>query len=381
MKSARCFFLFSALILFSVFTLSAVERPAFFQGVRQLGMGGAGIALSDDPTVFFYNPSLIAIRKDLLFNIFSLRASVSSDVLDTMDFMDKNQDDLENFDSLTSERQEALMDEIVTTVTKNKNHFTFTTPDFCIVPKAGRVNLGLGLFTGVDFGVRIKKGILVPKVDFFGNADAVFMFPIAMKIPTPLPGQIAAALSPKYIYRASLNDELTVLEFDNYDVDLQPGKGIGFDLSFIWEMTERLRVGGIFNDITRTKISYDEVSDDGAVKKAAYSDRIKPDLALGLYYKVPYLRFINVVADARRLLDKSEPFRIDTLPKKLHLGGEVNFKVITFRGGFYQGYPSFGLGLDLWILELDYAFWGRETGFYAGQIPEYNHMVSLALRF
>ena len=189
MKSARCFFLFSALILFSVFTLSAVERPAFFQGVRQLGMGGAGIALSDDPTVFFYNPSLIAIRKDLLFNIFSLRASVSSDVLDTMDFMDKNQDDLENFDSLTSERQEALMDEIVTTVTKNKNHFTFTTPDFCIVPKAGRVNLGLGLFTGVDFGVRIKKGILVPKVDFFGNADAVFMFPIAMKIPTPLPGQ------------------------------------------------------------------------------------------------------------------------------------------------------------------------------------------------
>jgi len=380
------------LLLFSI-NLFSGERPVFFEGVRQLGRGGTGIAYSDDPSTFFYNPAIIAIRKDILFNIFNLRIGISNDVLKTYDFYDKNKDDLENFDQLSSERQQELTNEIVDKITHYRNRITLNIPDFCFVPKSGFINIGFGIFTGGDFGFRFKKGLLVPKIEFWGSADGIVMLPVSMKLPVPiLPGKIAASINPKVIYRASIDDELSILEFENYDIDLQPGKGVGMDLSFIWELRDNLRIGGLFHDFTRTKITYDEVTDGTATVKSAYSSYINPDLSLGIYYKpkriyywinkyIKFPQFLVLTADVRDIFNKSEPFYEATFFKKLHLGLEADFKILKLRTGLYQGYPSFGIGLDLWFLELDYAYWGRELGRYPGQIPEWNHMLSLRLSF
>ncbi|RLD16369.1 MAG: hypothetical protein DRI36_05735, partial [Caldiserica bacterium] len=334
-----------------------------------------------------------AIRKDLLFNIFNLRIGISNDVLKTYEFYDENKDELENFDELSSERQQELTNEIIDRITHYRNRITLNVPDFCFVPKSGFINIGFGLFAGGDFGLKFKKGILVPKIQFWGSADAIAMIPVSMKIPTPiLPGKIAASITPKLVYRASIDDELTVLEFENYDFDLQPGKGIGFDLSFIWELNDRLRIGGVLHDFTRTKISYEEVKDGTTTVKSAYSSYINPDLSIGIAYKpkriyywigksVSFPQFITLLVDVRNIFYKKEPFYEATFFKKLHLGAEADLKILKLRGGFYQGYPSFGLGLDLWFLEIDYAFWGRELGRYPGQIPEWNHMISIRLSF
>ena len=48
-------------------------------------------------------------------------------------------------------------------------------------------------------------------------------------------------------------------------------------------------------------------------------------------------------------------------------------KIFAVRGGFYQGYPSFGLGIGSF---LNYATYGVELGKYAGQIEERTHTIS-----
>ncbi|HCJ65830.1 MAG TPA: hypothetical protein DHV62_00510, partial [Elusimicrobia bacterium] len=66
----------------------------------------------------------------------------------------------------------------------------------------------------------------------------------------------------------------------------------------------------------------------------------------------------------------------------LHLGAEVGWKMMRIRGGFNQGYPTFGFGIYTPILlDIEYTYYSTELGKFAGQIPETNHMLALALRF
>ena len=58
------------------------ENLEFYQGVRQLGMGGAGIALVNDETSLFTNPAGLGKLRDFIFTIFDLEVDGSSKSLD-----------------------------------------------------------------------------------------------------------------------------------------------------------------------------------------------------------------------------------------------------------------------------------------------------------
>jgi hypothetical protein len=90
---------------------------------------------------------------------------------------------------------------------------------------------------------------------------------------------------------------------------------------------------------------------------------------------------VQFAADVRDVLSTDERLLEATFWKKLHLGAEVRLSVFSLRGGFNSGYPTFGLGARIPYLGLraDYAFWGDELGRYAGQMPSWNHQISLAL--
>lgn len=60
----------------------------------------------------------------------------------------------------------------------------------------------------------------------------------------------------------------------------------------------------------------------------------------------------------------------EQLGKKLHIGSEVNLPFFDIRGGLYQGYPVFGLGIDLVFFQFDLAVYKVETGVYPGQTPD-----------
>lgn len=68
------------------------------------------------------------------------------------------------------------------------------------------------------------------------------------------------------------------------------------------------------------------------------------------------------------------------LAKKLHMGVEVGLPLLDLRAGLYQGYYTFGAGLDLGFLQLDAATWGTELGGYPGQFEGRRYMVQATLR-
>ncbi|MBC7741763.1 MAG: hypothetical protein H7061_06185 [Bdellovibrionaceae bacterium] len=69
--------------------------------------------------------------------------------------------------------------------------------------------------------------------------------------------------------------------------------------------------------------------------------------------------------------------------KKIHLGTEASYGVLDLRGGFSQGYLTYGAGLDLWILKADVAYYAVELGTYAGQTrnDRYQYSITLELDF
>jgi len=89
--------------------------------------------------------------------------------------------------------------------------------------------------------------------------------------------------------------------------------------------------------------------------------------------EVPLLGFRGGV-EYRHITDTSE-----VLGKKLHVGAEITVAMFDLRAGLYQGYPTYGVGLDLFFLQVDAAYYKIEKGAYPGQTPDERVQVSLAM--
>jgi hypothetical protein len=65
--------------------------------------------------------------------------------------------------------------------------------------------------------------------------------------------------------------------------------------------------------------------------------------------------------------------------KRLHVGAEARVRqLLAVRAGLYQGYASFGVGLDLWALKLDYATYAEELGTGAGVRADRRHALQVS---
>src|SRR5262245_858022 len=90
------------LIASSALPSYAEEPAAFVQFVRPLGMGGAFTAVADDQNVFSFNPAGMVQRTGGQLTILEIALGASKDTKDAMDFIKDNEDDLTNFENLSS---------------------------------------------------------------------------------------------------------------------------------------------------------------------------------------------------------------------------------------------------------------------------------------
>ncbi len=81
-------------------------------------------------------------------------------------------------------------------------------------------------------------------------------------------------------------------------------------------------------------------------------------------------RGLLVAADLRNAFESDAGFG-----NKMHLGAELRSPIFTLRGGFNQGYPTFGATVGLWVMAIDYAYYGRELGPYPGAEGQFLHAV------
>ncbi|MEI8218495.1 MAG: hypothetical protein WCG51_05560 [Elusimicrobiota bacterium] len=378
-------------------TVIAAETPVFFRGVRPLGMGGAFVALSDDQNAIFYNPAGLTQRQGSQFVAFEIPINISEDVLNFYNFYQDNKTDLENFDKLTNQKKIDLLNVINDRITTYRPRVRVGLPNTSYLTGNKNITWGAGIFAQAEIGFQFNRSLIIPSISVFGNIDAVAAIPLAHQFNSVpyLPGKASIGTTLKAISRNKIEElNKSVLEFQNFNPQLQSGDGYGMDLGAMYQPTTRWNLGLQITDVGGTTIKYDKVtaSKAGQLDKAAYTGMINSQWNTGVAYipsKIAYWpgKAINThdrivfVGDIRDILNTDERLFDDTGWKKVHMGAEMRFGPISVRGGFNSGYPTFGGGLRVPYLGLraDYAYWADETGRFAGQLPEWNHQITLAL--
>jgi hypothetical protein len=270
-------------------------------------------------------------------------------------------------------------------------------PKFLGVP----IHAGFGAFAGLDFGFKFDYGAPSPTISFNVNNDILVPISVAKRFQAPVvPGTIGVGFTAKFITRhTAREDRISLLAVDNIkSPPISSGRGIGSDLGFLYQPTNRLNAGLMVRDFLGTRMRFDKVDPkDGFDGQPDRTSVIRPTTDLGFAY-VPRTFFgvghtsdrLTLAFDVRDIMTKDEHvFFQDGLRRPLgqdfwertHFGAEYRWWFLRFRGGAYQGYASYGLGLDLPFFKVDYAYYGRELGQRAGDLREDNHIVSIAFKF
>lgn len=354
-------------ILFSVFCISAsasagtlLNYPYLYRGMRSLGMGGTGIAVSGTPEALFHNPASLY---DMGFQIGVINPLIEADT-DAMDIVK----DL--MDAMDLETETQRTDKLVEIIEDNKGKALHARAS--LFPHVGFKNIAGGFLGQARIDARLHEPL--------GSAGAVEMSggyeygPVAgASFPIPITG-LRVGAGGKWIARSWIEHGFTIREMAAEDFDIsdyqKDGSDFSLDLGILYELPflEGLK--------PKVGISYLDITD------LDFGDSKIParlNLGFSINPKVPVLADLIVALDYE---DLTHSYSQDSsFWKRLHLGMEGGFlkRHILLRLGLNQGYPTAGVELDVWLLRLGYVYYSEEMGAYAGQDRDSRHLVQLTL--
>lgn len=148
------------------------------------------------------------------------------------------------------------------------------------------------------------------------------------------------------------------------------GEGYGFALSYLqeFEATMKPTMTVTWEDVGHT--SFRQTA--GAAAPEPQRDNLS--IGVSTLMDLPGLDWTNAI-EYRHATDYDHE-----LGKKLHLGTELSLPLIDLRAGIYQGYMTYGIGLNLLFMNFDVAYYDVEMGAYPGQDRQNRIMVGLNMK-
>ena len=378
------------LTLGGAYTLQAqtgeLRRPG--QGVRNLGMGNAGIGLSFDENALFYNPAGLASVDSILVG-FPFLMEVSDDSVNIIKDISKL-----SGDSKTSEIAELLMGKRV--------HFRSLIDLNLIMPFGELMTFGAahGIETQFDFGVRNPVAI---EIDFGFRLDRINNFGFALPVAR---GRWLVGAGVETIERCDI--PLTTATFgtvlNNSDIgssfgscklnDLKRAQTFNFGFQKRLETASALKMtwGFTANNVGGLKFKRSDNETSPADQNPEYSTGFSWQPSWGpvrLLYAIDIRDLTMEHADDTDCQSKKST---DCLWKRLHIGTEIGIfpidsgaSTFAIRAGFNQGYFTYGFELNPFIffrgLNIQYAVYKTETGSQIGDRPDKRKVFQLNLGF
>lgn len=164
--------------------------------------------------------------------------------------------------------------------------------------------------------------------------------------------------------------------------------GIGLDLGILYSYKGIFTVGmvgkDVFTPVRRTEYSNISACFDGS--GGTSENGIVPfNFAIGIEYNPELKRIKKHINDFRILLDYNDIFDFIVHPETskhplLHIGLGLEIKllkILSLRGGLYQGLLSAGFGVELGVFTLNIAMFGREFSSEPGLKSVYNIQIGL----
>ncbi|MGI9174146.1 MAG: hypothetical protein ACR2GR_02345 [Rhodothermales bacterium] len=380
---------------------------AFVPSPEVLGMGDAAVAFASRQGVFFYDPAHLAqvARPRDHINLLGVRGLLSSNFFEQERFIRGTiQPAVEEgtVDSLSSEELERALE-----LGRTR---TFAGGDLLLPSFMVRVNdfgVGGGVFTRSLVRYHATDGgAQMPFIDFTGQADVIGMVSLAADFGRFGVQGLSAGLSTKYTKRyLTLKEKILDGFRDEEGVYLLTGTSFGVDVGVLYEVPSlplpgKLNVGVAVYDFAASNFDYSfsrNLREDVAAAEdaARIEAEIEEEVALanqkyplsssyrvGVAYTVPKLYgLLKDSGVALDYLDYTKPLNgRQAFLTHFRIGAQTTVgSVLALRAGLSQGYTTFGAGLLLPVVRLDYAFYGVEEGRIPGQLPSWNHSLQLTL--
>lgn len=318
--------------------------------IRNNGMGGAHVFLTDDASAFLSNPAYTCFSKGFNWSILNIGAGYNG------------QENYQKFSSLSVTGLSSL-DSIYGTQAWAGlyAHTTFTLPCF-----------GLSMNNNADIGILLRNPVYPNLV---ANVTNDFMIQLGAGL--MLSQNVAFAVAPKKVNRRGspvtigVSDLISSTNSSLQNIVNREGNAYGVDLGLVarYESAKfQPTLSLMWKDVGSTTFT--------PVTTSA-PDLIRDNLIFNASAKLE-TAFAGIGAAFQYRHITETGYQIG---KKIHMGVEANIAMLELRAGYFQGYPSYGLGVDLWFLKLEAAQYGFERGYYAGQTQETRTEASLMMEF
>ena len=334
-------------------TLESHGRELFeyAQSIRALGMGNAYTAVVNDGDSLFYNPAGLGRSTGVNLTLVNLKLGLNGEEAHNtvQKVSSSSAEGIERFSELYGEKLWLGLG----------GRSTLTIPHF-----------GLGVYSSGFADIELKDPIL-PYFDInYLNDDGLVVggaFTIGPKS--------YFGINAKRVNRSGASQAFGVSSFINGDTEQivtslnKKGTGYGVDLGFSWEVPAGFRpvISAVWKDVGTTTF----VSAPGSERPPRIQDEQILGIAAG--FDTTFLGLTTAI-DFKHLNSSQE-----NIGKKIHAGLEVDLPFIDIRGGFSQGYHSLGASIDLFLLQLDMAYYGVELGEYAGQDEGRRYQIALTM--
>lgn len=351
--------------------------PRYHTDAAVNAIGGASSLYGYNSSAVIYNPALLN-RSKFRLDIVNLGFVLDNKFVDAVKFVSDNSDKFQSFDSLSSDPVEnrRLQQEFLKSIEPYDDQWF----DLGLVPQIGFTfkHFGLVITNSTQPSVKIDRGIFNPAVVVKGYSDLGVYAGYGSSMTRNLFGKTRTfeygvgvhflnrrQLSQKRVSAADISNTNDIA--NEVTEDLKEKKsGFGIDVGTIWPLTDNWEGAVVIHDLFGTF--------DGKMTK--------PVVVLGSKYNLKQ-RFLADVSPISRWIGvfEFEDFFSSngtTLFYKTHLGTEATlYNRLLMRFGINRGYPGYGVGLDLFLLKLNYSFYGEELGRAPGQIPSYRHQLQL----
>lgn len=372
MKKGIKLYILMLLILLVTSNAFAGARGVFYNTMRDRAMGNVGIISAKGATAFTNNPALLT-RGKINISPATLQFFFNSNFVDLGNFINDNAENFASFDSLSP----ATVDSLYGELNKIDNRWM----KLGIPVSAGITikNLGFAVYATPNLEIKIDKGIYEPRVFGRGTFDKVVTFGFGKGLDFLLPG-LKGGVGVKLITREEIPEvKLGFSEISgggDAASDLLEDSltftrtGVAFDFGGLYKMNDGLEIGFVLAD------AFGTLEDDSlAVEDSTSGSDFDTNLKIGARINLPFrIKAEFMVVD---LLNKQDT----NFFKRVHIGAEMDLVVLKLRGGFNQGYPTFGAGINLAIIQLDVAIWTDEIGSLPGMDGETFYGAQINLGF
>ncbi len=327
-------------------TYAAVAEPYAPKSAMMLGMGSAGIAIPRRSDAFFVNPAALGAKR------FELSIPyVQFTVYHPSDLLSSN-------DDFGSE-----------------------------IGKLFDLDAGLSFSVGgFAFGVFANTSLHTtndPSLNRISEANAVVAFGYGHRFYLPMNFSIDVGAIIRFNYlgysEAFYSGGINYGDFSNIfsGFDVMAGWSLPIDIGLNLNMPLGFSFGVVARNINGNYhmaivSDFDELADDPFGNNSSNRFTLSSDFSLdvGIAWCWENAWFSPTIAfDLVDLIGLcTDPFDFNSFI--YHLNAGVEFHILSFldlRAGLSQGYLSVGLGLNLWVLRLDMAYYVKEFGEYAGE--------------